>query len=388
MVKFYLDKDQISSLREKTKLQNYLSALLSNRMYVKASKTEMVLYIGSNQGAYKINLRVSDAEDFEPSYFSVDVAKWMNTLDKYSFATRISFQLKGTSLVVGEEGSRDTISLGTIYLDPASDEINCLENFVELNSENVNTEIKLSASLIKDIECASSLFMQQGSNNSIGVSSSKIIYSDRATVLTAYLEENPFEHEQSTFVPVHKNVINLLPLLSSENSRIFTNEDFSEFYFEDDTSKGILASRDCEIEIPTEEEIDGISPHEDCSGWGSFKTDLATLRQSLDFFKGFYEGSQWRPITFENIDGEVNLRYKSATSNIFKSLETSEASLSQCSFDLCSDIVEKITNKAISRLGADSSVTIDYDDESVGTRIVISDDNKVKYLAVLAKLEG
>ena len=62
--------------------------------------------------------------------------------------------------------------------------------------------------------------------------------------------------------------------------------------------------------------------------------------------------------------------------------------MSQCSFDLCSDIVEKITNKAISRLGADSSVTIDYDDESVGTRIVISDDNKVKYLAVLAKLEG
>ena len=110
MVKFYLDKDRISSLREKTKLQNYLSSLLSSRMYVKASKTEMVLYIGSNQGAYKISLKVCDAEDFEPTYFSVDVAKWMNTLDKYSFASKISFQLKGTSLVVGEEGSRDTIS--------------------------------------------------------------------------------------------------------------------------------------------------------------------------------------------------------------------------------------------------------------------------------------
>ena len=93
MVKFYLDKDQISSLREKTKLQNYLSSLLSGRMYVKASKSEMVLYIGSNQGAYKISLPVSDAEDFEPVYFSVDVAKWMNTLDKYSFASKISFQV-------------------------------------------------------------------------------------------------------------------------------------------------------------------------------------------------------------------------------------------------------------------------------------------------------
>ena len=388
MVKFYLDKDRISSLREKTKLQNYLSSLLSSRMYVKASKTEMVLYIGSNQGAYKISLKVCDADNFEPTYFSVDVAKWMNTLDKYSFASRISFQLKGTSLVIGEEGSRDTISLGTIYLDPSSDEINCLENFIELNSESVNTEIKLSAGLIKDIECAASLFMQQGSNNSIGVSSSKIIYSDRATVLTTFLEEDPFEHEQNTFIPIHKNVINLFPLLSGENSRIFTNEDFSEFYFEDDTSKGILASRDCEIEIPTEEEIEGISPREDRPSWGFFKANLATLRQSLDFFKGFYEGSQWRPITFENINGEVNLRYKSATSNIFKSLETTEASLSQCSFDLCSDIVEKITNKALSRLGADSQITVDYDDESVGSRVTISDGDKIKYQAVLAKLES
>ncbi len=388
MVKFYLDKDQISSLREKTKLQNYLSSLLSGRMYVKASKDEMVLYIGSNQGAYKVSLKVSDAEDFEPSYFSVDVAKWMNTLDKYSFASRISFQLKGTSLVIGEEGSRDTISLGTIYLDPASDEINCLENFVELNSENVNTEIKLSSGLIKDTECAASLFMQQGSNNSIGVSSSKIIYSDRATVLVTFLEEDPFEREQNAFIPIHKNIINLFPLLSSENSRVFTNEDFSEFYFEDDTSKGILASRDCEIEIPTEEEIEGISPQENSSSWGFFKTNLAVLRQSLDFFKGFYEGSQWRPITFENDGGEVNLRYKSATSNIFKSLETTEASDVSCSFDLCSDIVEKIANKALSRLGTDSEVTIDYDSESVGTRITISDNGKIKYQAVLAKLEN
>ena len=47
MVKFYLDKDQISSLREKTKLQNYLSSLLSGRMYVKASMSEMVLYVAS-----------------------------------------------------------------------------------------------------------------------------------------------------------------------------------------------------------------------------------------------------------------------------------------------------------------------------------------------------
>ena len=388
MVKFYLDKDQISSLREKTKLQNYLSSLLSGRMYVKASKAEMVLYIGSNQGAYKISLPVSAAEDFEPVYFSVDVAKWMNTLDKYSFASKISFQVKGTSLVIGEDGSRDTISLGTIYLDQESDEINCLENFVEVNSENVNTEIKLSSSFIKDVECAASLFMQQGSNNSIGVSSSKIIYSDRATVLIAYLEENPFESSQSTFIPIHKNVINLLPLLLPGSSRIFTNEDFSEFYFEDDVSKGILASRDCEIEIPTEEEIDEISPHEDEPGWGSFKMNLAALRQSLDFFKGFYEGSQWRPITFENNGGEVNLRYKSATSNIFKSLETDEASTTPCSFDLCSDIVEKITNKAISRLGTDSAVIIDYDEESIGSRITISDGDKVKYQAVLAKLEN
>ena len=100
--------------------------------------------------------------------------------------------------------------------------------------------------------------------------------------------------------------------------------------FDDFSLKADRDYTDC----PEEEEIDEISPHEGEPGWGSFKMNLAALRQSLDFFKGFYEGSQWRPITFENNGGEVNLRYKSATSNIFKSLETDEASTTQCSFDL------------------------------------------------------
>lgn len=394
MAKFYLNKDQIVALREKIKIQNYLSSLLGGRMYIKASKDEMILYIEGNLGAFKINLNVSDPDDFDPVYFSVDVSKWMNTLDKYSLASRMSFQVKGNSLVIGEDGSRDTISLGIIYTDPDSDEAH-LENFIEVNSENVLTEIELTDNFIRDVECASSMFMQQGSNNSIGVCSDKIIYSDRATVLIVKLEENPFKYDQTSFIPIHKNVINLLPFLciGNESARIYTNDDFSRFYFEDNISKGILASKDCEIEIPTEEEIDGISPQDGNEGRGYFKTNLSTLRVSLDFFKGFYEGSQWRPITFENNSGEVNLRYKSATSNIFKSLDTNESSGGSYSFDLCSDIVEKITNKAIARLGSESEVVFDYDSESVGSKITIYQEtsegnNKIKYQAILAKLEN
>ena len=371
------------------KLYSYLYNNLS-RAYFKIESKKLHLYLKGADGLFRQQFSIE--YDGTPIYFSLDFSKWVNALAKFSYADNIKLEIsnKQNHIRISTEDSPDVINLSIQkYKDDSSDVVTLTHNLPNtrkaIKSENLLLE--LNDDVIGDLNLAGSLFVTQGNVNSIGLGKTGVIYADRATILrTEFLEFLPESlftgNTDDGYIYIHQYILGLFGILYKENPHIYFSNDYSIIYWESDDKELMYTSPYRELAIPTDSQLESLVPQNTDS---SFDVDIETLKNSLDFFNGFYEGSVWKPITFNCVaNKETVMRYKHPSADIIKALPNT------CAYDgtfiLDSESIKKILSKIRDKREDKEeplNVIFNFDNDSPGILCTIGNYCNV----IFAKLE-
>lgn len=385
-MKVSFNKEQIEVLIKKIKLCNTLNSVFS-KMYLKISKDKFEYILRGATGVFKVSIDIDS--DFEnPVYLAVDYNKWQMTINKFEFTDELVFSLKNNILkVTSGEGDRGgVISLGAVNYGSESSEAKIINEFLPKKKEELSGEkgvkITFDEEIITTLKFMDNFFSIQASKvNSIGLGKKDIMYSDRATVLRYTLSEELSEEyfkflKKEDYIHIHSFVVKLLDLLCKTSYEVYFNSDYSSIYWEDDNSSLFLVSEDREVALPTEEQWEMIKPSKN----NSITFSPKSLKDCLNLFIGFYEGSMWKPISFDIATNKTSLFYKHPTTEVIRDLEGAEGN-AEGSFILDSEALRRVVSKADDQKL--ESMTIYYDDEAPGVLIEAGD-----LEAVLSKLEN
>ena len=381
-------KENFGKFLINSKLYQYLYNNLT-KAYVHVVNNTLSFYLKGNIGTFKQDFVVDYEGD--PITFFVDFGKWFNAIQKFEYADSINITVTKSAIKISTPDSPDTINLGIIsYTKDDADIVALMAKLPNEKKKILGQKLALTMNdeMISDFNLASSLFINQGRVNSIGLGRTGIIYADRSTILktkfTFDVDDSLFKNLESgeDYIFIHAQLINLMNLIYKENPVINFSEDYEQIYWEYDGMELVYIYENRDLAIPTDEQLDAFSPQDPNS---YFEVDLGTLKDALTFFNGFYEGSVWKPITFNCVaNKEVTMRYKHPSADITKELPCS------CNTDgvfvLESDAIKKVTSKVKDKRTEKSGsmkVKICYDDEAPGILCNIGD-----YCTVIfAKLE-
>lgn len=382
-MKFTLTERNLNVLRNKIKLHNYISSLFT-RAYFKIDKNIFSFSLRGQTGVFQttVDLDTSPEEITEPFYFSIDYSKWQTALQKFEGVKELNLEATSNVLKISSNESNDFINLGLLSFKEDSSEANVINNFIKTKKEESSkfNRLTLTVDLLNSFNFVDTLFSNQSTQvNSIGLSKRSIIYSDRATVLKinldpSFIKEDLIIPNNGEYTFIHSNTIKLFNLLSRTSSVVYFNENYDDLYWEDEDSALYMILEERKIALPTPGEFEAIKPHEG----GSFKAPVSVIKNGLDFFTGFYEGSMWKPITFEvHADEETVLHYKHPVAEITKTLNNIIGT-EEGTFTVDSETLKKILNKSLE----DSEAIINYDEEAPGIYLLIDNCE-----AILSKLE-
>jgi hypothetical protein len=386
--KFTITRDQLNQLKEKNKLYSYIYSSFT-KAFFKISENRFIFMLRGNNGVLQTSLSI----DFtgEPVYYSIEYNKWQTVLQKYSESEKIDFVISKNTLKITANEDPDLINLSLNIYSPDSNEAIIIDDFIRTKREEViqdNKCLTLNEELLSNLNFVDSLFTTQGRVNSVGLGIDSIVYSDRALVVKSYLSEN-FPEElfsslsdgSGSYIYLHTAIIKLLPLLYRTNTNIYFSRDYNILYWSDDDTEIYIASPDREVVLPTEEEFKNIQPP---SGSPTFSIDSGVLSNCLEFFDGFYEGSAWKPITFNiNANKDISLYYKHPTTEITKILPGAVCN-TDGSFTIDSEMLKKIINR-VKDSDAEEKVNITFDEDAPGVYLSAG---TVDYEAVFSKLSG
>lgn len=375
-MEFKLSREQLDDVQKYNKMYSYLSQSFTKTYFV-VGEGEFSLFFYGQKGAVKTTFKIEGIEGSK-RYFQIDYGKWTNGLSKLSFSDEAIVRLTEKFIKLRIEGSSDVINLGIIPCDKNSAEIDIIENFIptqEAKAENKKA-IGLTEELIAAISITTSMFSSVGRNNAIALFKNHVMYSDRSIVLKAKLEDTlPLSDEK---VILHRFTAGVLPFLFKEHPVIQFVDDFEILFWDDGGGTSlVLVSEPCEISLPTNEELQAISPGENS---GVLEVPHTNLQMCLNFFNGFYEASVWKPITFQiSANKEASLYYRHPTTEITKALANPGDKDGE--FIVGSETLMKLVNKAVDTLD-EGTVIFRYDDEAPGVSCNIAS----LYEVVFAKL--
>jgi len=372
-MKFTLAQNQLAVLQEKNKLYSYLSASFTKTYFAVGEGKFSILFRGP-KGAIKtvVDILATDKQQV----FQIDYNKWQNAVSKLSFADEIHFNLTERSLKISMEGSTDSISLGIISFEDGSSEYETVTTFCEKQMATpLANEIVCTKEIADALTITNAMFSASGRNNAVAIYGSSVLYADRSIVLNVRMPEI---HLSQAAVNLHKFSAGFMLQAMKFDSKFMFDKDYETLFWKDSNSMVVLASEECEIAIPSEEEVKQICP----ANGHHFSISSKELFAGLDFFNGFYEASAWKPITFNLGADGVGLHYKHPTTEISKKLET-KSPVADGSFTIVSEMLSKLLSKAID-VRADETVSVDftYDADSPGVACEMGD----LYSIVFAKL--
>lgn len=382
-------KENFGKFLNNSKLYQYLCNNLT-KSYIYVKDNTLSFYLKGNVGIFKQDFEVNYNSD-EPIIFFVDFGKWFNALQKFEYADSINLNITKNTVKISTPDSPDTINLGIIsYSKDEADIVALLNKFPTDRKKitSVNLALTINDEMVSDFNLASSLFINQGRVNSIGLGRTGIIYADRSTILktkfTFEVNDSLFKNLEpgEDYIYIHAQLINLINILYKDNPEIYFSEDYSGIYWKTDDSELLYNYENRELAIPTDEQLDAFAPQDPNS---YFEVDLGVFKDALNFFNGFYEGSVWKPITFNCVaNKEVTMRYKHPSADITKELPCS------CNTDgefiLESDAIKKVTSKVKDKRtdkSEEMKVKFHYDNESPGILCNVGDYCNV----IFAKLE-
>ena len=379
-----LINENLNTLRNKTKLYNYLSSYFT-RAYFKVEREEFIFMLRGQTGVLQTSLPLRIP--FEGKvYFSVDYMKWQLALQKFEYADEVNLDFTQNLLKITSPNSSDVINLGIIYFKEDSSEATIMDRFLPTKKSEIldKKKITITDEIVDALNFADSLFTAQSTQvNSIGLGRKDIMYADRATVMKIYLQSSLsddlfFDNEGNSigdYIFIHSLTIKLFNFLVKTSSEVYFTTDYGTLYWEDDSTQIFLVSEDRKVALPTAEEFEGIKP----SPNNEFEVNTDTLKKSLDFFAGFYEGSVWKPVTFNVIPGkEVMLYYRHPSAEITKALSGAQGNV-EGAFTVDSETLKKVIGKEYS---SEDQIIINYDEEAPGIFI-----KTPKCEAVVSKLD-
>lgn len=376
-----LTRDNLNIFKTETKLLNFLSAFFT-RAYFKATSEFFRLMLRGQYGVFQTTIPAVTTTLDKPIYFSVDFNKWQIALQKFEGSSSIVLEFTPNLLKITSPDSSDVINLGVLYFKEDSPEAIVLDNFLTSKREEIFNQHRLTFTpeVVDALNFADSLFTSSTSQaNSVGLGQQDVIYSDRSAVLKISLKDSlPSElFTDSDYIYIHSTTIKLLNYLTPTSNEFLFNSDFGTFYWEDFNSAIYMVSSDRKIALPSDEEFQAILPQ----GNGYFSTKLASLKQGLDFFTGFYEGSMWKPITFKAEKGkEVLLHYHHPTAEITKELDGVEGTEDGI-FTVDSETLRKIITKLLLN-DPEATLKVSYDEDGPGVLL-----EAPSCLALVSKLE-
>ena len=156
-------------------------------------------------------------------------------------------------------------------------------------------------------------------------------------------------------------------------------------YLESDTVTAYILSEKPNINIPSEDDLKQIRVSKPFTHANMIKISLMELLEGLTFFEGFYEGDEWKPLTFNFSPQEKELRYKNATIDINKSLEcVALLSEPKSVFTLMSSPLQIILNSLLNEnQGNDIELTLIEKEDKPGVSLIA---DGFDFELVLAKL--
>ncbi len=387
-----LSREQLNTFQIKNKIYTYLSSLFTKAFFKVTSNTFTILLRGQTgviQTEIPCTLSSKDS-NVNPIYYSVDFSKWQTALQKFDIVSSINLTFQKNLLKISSEECSDVINLGVVYYKDDSGEALVLNSFINTKRSEMLSKkhIELNEDIIESLTLADSLFTAQASSaiNSVGLGMYDIMYADRSVVLKILLNEalpsELFEdlvNEDHIFI--HSYLIKLLSLVYRFDNNTYFTPDYSTFYWEDDNTSILLISEDRKVALPSTEEFEGIKPSDSTSG---FEVLPSTLKNGLNFFTGFYDGSVWKPLTFKAVvNKEVDLYYRHPTTEITKILNDT-ISTSNGEFTIDSETLRKIVSKICDKFPKDDVlIKFNFDEEAPGIYMEVPG----LYEVVLSKLE-
>lgn len=360
---FELNNFNLGLLQKKNTIYSSLSSKFNNA-YFKVVKGFFIFVLCSGDGIIKTTLDID--YDGETQYFSIEYNKWVTALQKFAFADTLKFTLTKNLLRLYVDGSDDVINLSVINYDKSSVPADKIDNFLPMKKAdilNCNHHLVLTTELLNDFDMMNSLFQVQSRINSIGISQTDVIYSERSVVVKAHLSE-PLSDElfrdldaEDRYIYLHSFTLKLLKELSVFSTDAYFDGNYEILYWGDENTELIIFSDDRNVSLPTEEQFAMIQPqNKDIY----FDASVSLLNDSLGFFIGFYEGSSWKPLKFViHKDKEIILQYTHPTTEVRKTL-TGVIGETEGEFLVESETLGKIISKIKKR----------YDKEDVMARFV------------------
>lgn len=383
-MKFTLTRRNLDILKNKIKLYNHISSLFT-RAYFKVDSNNFTFMLRGQTGVFQttmtLDIPLDPSED--SFYFSIDYSKWQIALQKFENTEALNLETTSNLLKISSKDSNDLINLGLLTFKEDSSEAVVINNFIASKKAEASSfnKLTITPTLLNSLNFVDTLFSNQSSQvNSIGLNKKNIIYSDRATVLKINLTSDAFLENliipnNEEYIFIHSNTIKLFNLLFKTSGVMYFTDTYDDLYWEDEDSSLYMILEERKVALPTQEEFESIKPQDA----GQFEISLGSIKNGLDFFTGFYEGSMWKPITFEIFPNkEISLHYKHPIAEITKTLNNVVGS-KESIFTIDSETLRKILNRASENTG---SVIFSYDEDAPGIYILMGNCE-----AVLSKLE-
>lgn len=370
-----LDQAQLSALQLKNKIYSYLGSSLT-KTYMSVGDNSFILFFKGIRGALKTTIQI-DAPS-PALLFQVDYGKWTNALGKMTFAKEICIEVTNKHLrISSSKESNDIISLGITTYPPSSSEELTLKSFVETARDQLSSMMKFeyTDTLGGTLLLTNMMFSATGNNNSIELSDGKVTYADRSIVLQSHVDEL---NAVTKPVLVHKYLIGLLNIVSRFSRQFYYDPKTQTMFWDDGTdTMFVFASEPCEIQIPTEEDLEqNIRPKRPHFA----EIDSQQLFNALNFFEGFYEGTVWKPLTFETREDNFQLWYRHPSTEINKLIDPIKHNAEGETFTIASEMLERIVSRAIEE--DVKVIRFEFDEEGPGVRVIAG-----RFDAVLGKLK-
>ena len=322
-MKLTLTSESLALLKEKAKLYSNMARYFKE-LYFKLTAGNFELILKGKSGALKTVLPTIDSDITSDYYFGIDYQKWTNAIQKYGPTENIQLEIKKDTLYFLSQARTGTITLALTPYKAGSSTASVIDNLINKTLEDCTRELPLTTDFLEKTGLMNSLFIPQIEVNAVGVNKTSLMNNTRIILGKTYLSDPVPDaffgtNDPENYVYIHTFFLGLLPLLTKTSASLMFDANYSTVGWQDEDTAFVMRSEPCSACLPSPDEWDALIP----DPGQKFEVSLSELKDTLQFFDGFYESGDWKPITFRlSANKAVELVYDHPTTIITQDLSS------------------------------------------------------------------
>ena len=223
-----------------------------------------------------------------------------------------------------------------------------IETSNSADSDKFSDTILLNEDAINGMILTNSL-ISLSKNNAGAVFTDRVMYADRSQIYTKTVDLKI----NSKTIPgdgliLHKNILNLLIGLFKINRADLSQvvikkqpKSQDSFMISDNQVSVLISNSQASVSLPTDDDLEGIRP-----AVPSFKLSQIEILDLISFFSGFFVGNSWKPLTFLNNNGKLEIHYTvPSVTNISRKVCDLEKDSDWTSFVIDADNLKNFVSK-------------------------------------------